>query len=324
VRAVVVVQRRLGGRRGGGGGGGGGGRDPRKVLNGAKDAVAFLQEPDSKILEFWLIWADSIPPVEELGDDTINCSVAVSADLEKLTWRTAGPQSLFIQRMVDFFWNVGAPESEIDRLNDVGANINPVRIGSWIDMSKAGGMDGGWYFPVPIPLNLCVEAADAGDAVTQLSEWANSHNVSTCISVGRDMGAAPPRQTDFRIELAPDASAAEQARLALDAFDAFGFPPMPDYARAALERSTVAGITMSVITSADGFVRIGVLQPAPSDADVRSLCASSPNANYDGLRAFGNAIGQDTPMFIEYQYLETGFGYGVYQEGFSITLHYDL
>ena len=64
--------------------------------------------------------------------------------------------------MVDFFWNVGAPESEIDRLNDIGALINPVKIGSWIDMSAKGGMDGGWYFPVDMPLKLAIEAADNG------------------------------------------------------------------------------------------------------------------------------------------------------------------
>jgi len=55
--------------------------------------------------------------------------------MEKLTWRSSGPQNIFIQKMVDFFWNVGAPETEIDRLNDVGALINPIQIGSWIDMS---------------------------------------------------------------------------------------------------------------------------------------------------------------------------------------------
>ena len=43
--------------------------------------------------------------------------------------------TLHSQKMVDFFWNVGAPESEIDMLNEVGAAINPGKIGSWIDMS---------------------------------------------------------------------------------------------------------------------------------------------------------------------------------------------
>jgi len=103
--------------------------------------------------------------------------------------------------MVDFFWNVGAPEGEIDRLNDIGAQINPPLIGSWIDMSSKGGMDGGWYFPSDIPLSFALYAADAGDPPKRLQEWAQSCNVTTVASIGRDMGAAPPRQTEFRIRI---------------------------------------------------------------------------------------------------------------------------
>ena len=100
--------------------------------------------------------------------------------------------------MVDFFWNVGAPESEIDRLNDVGALINPIKIGSWIDMSAKGGMDGGWYFPIDIPLKMAIEAADPGDPSKKVTDWAERHGVEKSFSVGRDMGAAPPRQTEIR------------------------------------------------------------------------------------------------------------------------------
>jgi hypothetical protein len=87
--------------------------------------------------------------------------------------------------MVDFFWNVGAPESEIDMLNEVGAAVNPGKIGSWIDMSARGGMDGGWFFPVEIPLKLATEAAENCDSIKKLSEWAESNNTTVCISSGR-------------------------------------------------------------------------------------------------------------------------------------------
>jgi hypothetical protein len=128
---------------------------PRARIAAAKSTIPFLLEEDSKVLEFWQIWSESIPPREELASgQSIEFLVASSADMEKLTWRTAGPQNIFIQKMVDFFWNVGAPETEIDRLNDVGALINPVKIGSWIDMSAKGGMDGGWFFPVDIPIKV--------------------------------------------------------------------------------------------------------------------------------------------------------------------------
>lgn len=138
------------------------------------------------MLEFWQIWTESVPLVSDLQPGmNIEFQVATSADMQKLTWRTAGPQNIFIQKMVDFFWNVGAPESEIDRLNDVGALINPIKIGSWIDMSARGGMDGGWYFPVDIPLKLSIEASDAGDPTRKVSEWAEQNNVTICFSVGR-------------------------------------------------------------------------------------------------------------------------------------------
>lgn len=134
---------------------------PRKRLALAKGAVKFLADEDSKVLEFWQIWSESIPAREEVPPYAslaclrvfvclfmvyfsralcffacvsthhsivfLTCfflsrgmfmefHVAVSADLQKLTWRTAGPQNVFIQRMVDFFWNVGAPESEVPLL----------------------------------------------------------------------------------------------------------------------------------------------------------------------------------------------------------------
>jgi hypothetical protein len=74
-----------------------------------------------------------------------------------------------IQQLVDFFYIVGAPEEvfvfwkknsflllsdslhekkEIEKLNVVGESINPDRIGSWINVSEKGGIDGGWCFTV--------------------------------------------------------------------------------------------------------------------------------------------------------------------------------
>lgn len=79
--------------------------------------VSFLRGHDqsNKVLEFWQIWSESIPRASDLNGGVVEFQVLCSASMQKLTWRTAGPQNVFIQRMVDFFWNVGAPETEIDR-----------------------------------------------------------------------------------------------------------------------------------------------------------------------------------------------------------------
>jgi len=299
---------------------------PRVKISNAKEAVPFLQMEDSKVLEFWQIWSESIPPVEELtGGLTIDYHVSTSANMQKLTWRTAGPQNVFIQKMVDFFWNVGAPESEIDRLNDVGALINPVKIGSWIDMSGKGGMDGGWYFPVEIPLKLALDAADPGDPATKLKQWSEKYGVDKCMSVGRDMGAAPPRQTEFRFKLVMAGDFGSQLRVALDAYEMFGFPEIPEQALKVLKNSSPEYLCMSVITSSEGFVRVGLLQPSPDTETVNKLSSIvGASTTISQLTNFEQSLGCASPSFAEYQYLKEGFGYGVYKEGFDIVFHYNV
>lgn len=48
---------------------------------------------------------------------------------------------------------------------------------------------------------LAIEASDAGEPTKKVLEWAERHAVQTVFSVGRDMGAAPPRQTELRLKL---------------------------------------------------------------------------------------------------------------------------
>jgi len=196
-------------------------------------------------------------------------------------------------------------------------------------MSAKGGMDGGWYFPVDIPLKLAVEAADAGEAITKFTQWAEKNEVMTVFTVGRDMGAAPPRQTELRMKV-PGGDFDAQVRLGLDAFSAFGFPAIPDPALSILKNSRVNTtdhpLCLSVITSSEGFVRLGLLVPKPNTQTVLQLCsiAGGNNENIAAFEGSLGALGSDGPTYAEYQYLMKGFGYGVYKEGFDIVFHYSV
>jgi len=293
----------------------------RANLEKGKNAVSFLLLDDSKVLEFWQIWCESIPPQKDITEGSIVYEVYTAADMEKLSWRASGAQNIFIQRMVDLFWNVGAPESEIDRLNDVGALINPVLIGSWIDMSAKGGMDGGWFFRVDVPMKFALEACDPGDPVTKVADWAEENNITRCNYVGRDMGAAPPRQTEIRF-VVPGDSREEQLNRGLSAYEAFSFPPIPEDALSVLQEGTSGQLQLSVITSSEGFVRLGLMVPNPPMNMVERLCSLSGNT--DHLLKFQNAIAVEGPTYAEFQYLMQGFGYGVYKEGFDVVFHYKV
>ena len=62
---------------------------PRVQISLAKSTIPFLQDEESKVLEFWQIWSESIPLGEELqAGGAIEFHVSTSANMEKLTWRT--------------------------------------------------------------------------------------------------------------------------------------------------------------------------------------------------------------------------------------------
>jgi hypothetical protein len=69
---------------------------------------------------------------------------------------------------------------------------------------------------------------------------------------------------------------------------------------------------------------LGLLIPRPSKEVVTQLCEFA-NGKRDVLTNLENALGEGTtPVYAEYQYLQKGFGYGVYKEGFDIVFHYSV
>ncbi|ELP85185.1 hypothetical protein EIN_082970 [Entamoeba invadens IP1] len=300
-------------------------------INIAKDMSQWLKnnQPEG-IKDFLNIWKDSLPvSTDIIAGEFATITLCVSADTHKMSWRVNGPQSGMIQKMVDFFWNVGAPENEIDRLNDLGAEINPNVIGSWIDMSQDGGMDGGWFFPVDIALGTAKSAGDVGEgkegnnsALDVFVKWAEQHGINMVISVGRDMGATPPRQTDFKFKIVGP----NQVKLSIvkEAGDAFGFPKIPQTLEdiiLGLDNS-ITEISLSVVTSTDGFVKFGVIIPTPTVYAVADMLQIVPEADLAKHQFYLNSFGQ--PSAIEYAYLNKGFGFEVYKEGVDVHVYYTL
>eukprot|EP01124_Arcella_intermedia_P017754 TRINITY_DN2460_c0_g1_i2.p1 TRINITY_DN2460_c0_g1~~TRINITY_DN2460_c0_g1_i2.p1 ORF type:complete len:455 (+),score=110.84 TRINITY_DN2460_c0_g1_i2:58-1365(+) len=292
--------------------------DPRKQLEAARNEILFLDSERSKVSDFWKIWYESLPSKALLDTGKIVFEIAISGDMEKLSWKAHGPQHIYIQKMVDFFYNVGAPEDEIDHLNNIGSRTNPPSIGSWIDMSGKGGMDAGWFFPVSIPLSQAVEAADMGTSIDQLLSWSKENNMNSCVWIGRDMGAAPPRQTEFKVNI--DGNFETILSISLSAFRDFGFPEIPNEAIDIIRSLNPQKVVLSIVTIKDDFVRLGILFPSPQKLMVESLCNLS-GGNSEQLFKFEKAI-KSKVSFVEFQCLKQNYGYGVYKEGFDVMFHY--
>ncbi len=308
----------------------------RQRFQAAKQLVDWLAA-NSQVSDFWDIFTATVPPLPPVAagsalDDSssVQFEVAASMDLQKTTWRAEGPQHLFITPMVDFFVRVGAPDSEIERLNNFGATIRPPRIGFWIDVSNKGGLDGGWYFPFDsMPLAVVLQALEPGQCVQKLREWAVQHwgtADALCFYVGRDMGMEPPRQTEIRM-LLPGTSLRKKLRVALDAYTKFGFPAPPQDIYDVINASIHYGdaqpqLAISIcLASDDNFVRIGIVQYAPTSHCFQMLASNLSSEKYRQLTALEAGLGGRLAR-IEYQYLREQYGYRVYPEGFGITTCY--
>jgi len=264
--------------------------------------------------DFWDIWTQSIP----VSEADLTLSLSTTPDMSELTWRVTGPQQVLIQEMVDFFWNVGAPDEEIDKLNNIGGVINPPVIGSWIDMSTQGGMDGGWIFPGDMSITDGLEACDDGTAKKKLDDWVKANNLTTGVLLARDMGASPPRQTEIRFSLGVSPDFNKNFDLVISALKSFGVPEIPSDNQKALRKWSPKKIELSVVTSSEGFVRVGIIFPEPNDEIIDGLCGQK-----GAFLEFQKNI-KKKPSHIEVQHLMDGFGYAVYQEGYKIKLHYAL
>ena len=169
---------------------------------------------------------------------------------------------------------------------------------------------------------LAIEAGDPGEPSRVLTQWCDQNGIRQCFSIGRDMGAAPPRQTEARM-LLPGNSFAQQFAVAESAFSTFGFPGLPDDLRTLVtEHAQAGGLMLSVVTSSEGFVRIGLLIPNPS-REFQSALVTATGGRLDVLSRLEGVVGK-TPSAVEFQYLNRGFGYGVYKEGFDVMFHYLL
>jgi hypothetical protein len=73
---------------------------------------------------------------------------------------------------------------------------------------------------------------------------------------------------------------------ALTAYDTFGFPRLPDDVIAIIRSSPKEGLCLSVITSSEGFVRLGLLVPRPDGNTVSKLCSLCGVFNTQPLNKF--------------------------------------
>jgi len=192
-------------------------------------------------------------------------------------------------------------------------------------MSRKGGMDGGWFFPVDVPIKFAIDSADQGSPIFTVDKWTKRNHIERCTVVARDMGAAPPRQTEIRFDITGN-TLLQQLEIALSAWNEFEFPPLPQTVTDLIlsNKNEQAGLSMSVITSTQHFVKLGIYLPSPSKQIIDRCYTLKETTNRQLVSKLEENLQSNGPDFVEFHHLRQGYGYEVYTEGFDITFHYHV
>jgi len=298
----------------------------RAKMSTAKNSVPYLVKESNTVSQCWKLWSEallpksSIPVGEELRFKTV-----ANASFSLTEWGMNGPQTAVVQRIVDFFWAVGAPSHQIDLLNSVGSALNPERLGFWTRLSSNGGMDAGWSFSEKMPVDTVMNTLKKNEALTAVAEWATACGVTVCREVAHDVSGVPPQTYELRFDL-PGTDAAAQVAVVQDTMKRFSMPEIPEEQLAlfrVLPTTEKHPLQIILAMTDTTIARVSLFMLNPSLDMVKSLMQFA-QGNQETYDAFTSAIEGPIPHNLLLSYSMPGVSHTMYKDGFDVMFGWDV
>lgn len=258
-------------------------------------------------------WLEAIPTIGDFADNQdAKLQVSLTADLQRLTWRSSGKTTGFFPKMQQFLANSSIPDAARTLMVQMGNQLEPETVGMWIELMQEN-LDIGCFFPGSLPLQRVLAFANASSTREALQSWTNRANCNVCTEFGLSLGGGSYILT-FLIPLS-GSTAMEQLNLGLEAFSTLNAPALPQQVTDLLEANAKLDLLLSVWLGHDGLTKIGLLIPHPDTDLMLRLCSIGGRNNDQDLAKFEGGLGVQQPAYIECQQLATGFG---------VELHYEV
>ena len=269
--------------------------DPRQEL---LNAIALLPAQSASERQAVDVWLNALPAPRLGAWPDMALAASVTLDQRRLTLRAAGATLRMASATRAFLQLAGGEPSEIAALDEALQVLDPIVLGSWLEVGPQG-VDGGWFLPSPMPLDEVVALLPVSDALVVLLQWAAERGIDQCLGLRRSVNGAAP-YTEITLPL-PDGMAHEQLGQTLVLFDALDAKTLPEPLRRAILRELDAPLAVSAWLLPEGLAQLNVLIHDPSDA-LLTAAGLAVGAHADGIRPFVNACGPgQLPMALEIQ-----------------------
>jgi len=217
-------------------------------------------------------WLEHNPtPPDMPNGQGVSYLVMLGSDLQRLWWGSWGDPRGFVPRMADYFKLCNIAKSDAHLLDQIGEQLEPQLVGSWIGV-WGGKVITGWQFFDPQPWPKVERMFGTHEAKYSLKKWVEDHGIERVERFAQSIGDSPYSEVEFAI---PGASVAEQVAVLSAAFAQFTGASLSTAICDRLLGLPVAQFGLALRIRAGRIVRVGGLVPGTAIEDVAALCADA-------------------------------------------------
>jgi hypothetical protein len=267
------------------------------------------------IIEEWMDihldrWLEHNPTPPDMPDgEGVTYLAMLGSDLRRVWWGAWGDPRGLVPRMADYFKLCNIAKSDAQLLDQVGEQLEPKLVGSWIGV-WAGKVSTGWHFWDPHPWSKVEAMFGTHEAKFQLKKWVDDHHIERIERFTQAIGDAAYSEIELAI---PGATVDEQVATLSRAFVHFTSEPLDAAIIDRMRGAPVPQFALAVRIRGGKVVRVGALAPGVGLPTIEKLCADARVGVDDKLAKLVGALGEGITR-VEYGRAGERAGVDIYVE----------
>jgi len=267
------------------------------------------------IVEEWMDihldrWLEHLPMPPDMPDgQAVSYLAMFGSDVRRVWWGAWGDPRGFIPKMADYFKLCNIAKSDAALLDQVGEQLEPKLVGSWIGV-WGGKVTTGWHFLDPHPWPKVEPMFGTHEAKYQLKKWVDDHQIERIERFTQSIGDSAFSEIELAL---PGATVDAQVTALSEAFVHFTGAPLEAAFVAGLRTINAPQFSLAIRIRGGKISRVGALLPGIALGDIQRMCADANVAVDARLGKLVGALGEGIAR-VEYGRAGDRAGVDVYLE----------
>ncbi|MDJ1183606.1 hypothetical protein [Roseofilum casamattae] len=216
-------------------------------------------------------WLQHQPlPQEPDWDDPTEFLLSINCNFDRITIYAGGDRDRFRELLFNFMLDSGLSDQKIEQLIATDRQLDAEIIGTWMQ-TNVQGLDGGWYYPVDLPLDSVLPCLPPSADKITLINWTRESNIIDCQFL---RGSVGEHQSMMELFIAlPEVEIREQFQLVQYLFESLD---LPFFSTAIIDTFSELGadaIGLAIALTMDGAIRAGIFILEPPTELVLTLAS---------------------------------------------------